>query len=56
MPRGIGISTAYIGGSKIAVGSTQIELKSLVNPDFVYARRGVDATEIIPQQMSSRNL
>ena len=52
---GIGISVEYTGGSKIAVGSTQIELKSLVAPLTAYIIRGVEAMEIIPQQTSSRN-
>src|SRR5580704_3667356 len=39
----------------MAVGSTQIELKSRVAPPTVYISRGVDAMEIIPQQASKRN-
>src|ERR1700733_8136972 len=46
-----------MGGSKIAVGSTHIVMKSLVRPALeVYAIRGVDAVEIIPQHISRRNL
>ena len=45
-----------MGGSKIAVGSTHIELKSLVTPPpLVYADRGVDADEIDPQPTRSPN-
>ena len=34
----------------MAVGSTQMALKSLVSPGKAYIIRGVDATDIIPQQ------
>jgi hypothetical protein len=44
-----------MGGSKIAVGSTHTELKSLVTPAVLYMIRGVDATEIIPQHNSRKN-
>jgi hypothetical protein len=52
----IGARAAYSGGSKIAIGSAHIVLKSLVRPPTVYRSRGVDATEIIPQHASKRNL
>jgi hypothetical protein len=46
-----------MGGSKIAVGSTHIVVKSLVRPTLeVHAIRGVDAVEIIPQHIRRRNL
>ena len=51
----IGAMAAYRGGSKIAVGSTHIELKSLVNPGKEYIIRGVDTTETVPQHMRMRN-
>src|SRR5215469_10690076 len=45
-----------MGGSRIAVGSSHIELKSLVTPPpLVYAMRGVDACEIDPQTTRSPN-
>jgi hypothetical protein len=57
MPKGIGIMAAYIGGSKIAVGTIHTELKSLVSPPpLVYAIRGVDALEIIPHDARSTNV
>jgi hypothetical protein len=39
----------------MAVGSTQMALKSLVSPGKAYIIRGVDATDIIPQQSSNVN-
>ena len=45
-----------MGGSKIAIGSTHIELKSLVTPPpLVYAVRGVNTDEIDPQATRSPN-
>src|SRR5512146_1848722 len=49
------MNAAYTGGSKIAVGSTQTVVKSRVTPPVVYIIRGVDATEITPQVISSMN-
>jgi hypothetical protein len=39
----------------MAIGITQIVLKSLVTPE-TYIILGVNATEIIPQDISRRNL
>jgi hypothetical protein len=40
----------------MAIGITQTVLKSLVKPGKAYMIRGVNAAEIIPQQMSNRNV
>ena len=48
-------SAAYTGGSRIAVGSTHTVVKSRVTPPVVYMIRGVDATEMTPQVISSEN-
>jgi hypothetical protein len=37
------------------VGRTHIVLKSLVSPGKAYIIRGVDMTEIVPQNIKSRN-
>src|SRR5579863_7866072 len=52
---GMAMNVEYTGGSKMAVGRTQMELKSLVTPGNEYMTRGVDAMEIVPQHASSRN-
>ena len=38
----------------MAVGRTQMELKSLVTPEYVYMIRGVDAIEIMPQHIEQQ--
>src|ERR1700679_240272 len=46
-----------MGGRSIAIGTTQTELKSRVSPALVvYAIRGVDAIDTIPQVARTRNL
>src|ERR1700739_1914295 len=44
-----------MGGSRMAVGRTHTELKSLVSPVEEYAIRGVDQIEITPQHIRMRN-
>lgn len=45
-----------MGGSRMAIGSTHIELKSIVTPPpLVYADRGVHADEIDPQPARRAN-
>ena len=55
MTSGIGATIAYTGGSKMATGSTQTVMKSLVITPGAYAIRGVAATETRPQTSRSRN-